>query len=247
MQYPNFLQPRDPRFFKPLSVARTVLVFGVSFVALFFIFNFPSILSSVGSNFESEEAKNERITAMYRELYGYQSHPEMVNQAIASTPVVTSVPVTQYNNDRPQSGVAHAQDSLGDVLLIPKLNVQTPIVIGASADASRILGDLEHGAVLYPGSAVPGKGMSVIIGHSSSDNPWAKYGKIFSGLGKLTPGDIIVIKHEGKDLTYVVNDKKTGSADKLGQAGVSGDLVLATCWPIGTDKERILITAQLTK
>lgn len=208
------------------------MVFLASFLMLFFIFNFQEIFASISGSVETEQEKNERLTATYRQMYGYTSHPEMVTSALSTTP--HSLPLAQKNISQ-------------DTLSIPKLGIQVPIVVGSSTDANRILDELQKGVVLYPGSSEPGtNGTSVIIGHSSSTIP-NKYGKVFSGLGKLGNGDIVVISHQGREYTYVINNKMTGSVDNIAQAGISGDLILGTCWPIGTDKERILVMANLVR
>ncbi|OGN14827.1 MAG: hypothetical protein A3G02_02520 [Candidatus Yanofskybacteria bacterium RIFCSPLOWO2_12_FULL_44_13b] len=217
---------------KITNFQRTMLVFLASFLTLFFIFNFQEIFASISGSVETEQEKNERLTAQFRQMYGYSSHPEMVMQAMAPTP--HSLPVAQSVTSQ-------------DELYIPKLGVKVPIIVGSSPDSRRILDELQRGVVLYPGSAAPGtNGTSVIIGHSSSTIP-NKFGRVFAGLGKLNNGDVVVLNHAGREYTYTVNTKMTGSVDNIAQAGVSGDLILGTCWPIGTDKERILVTASLVR
>ncbi len=99
---------------------------------------------------------------------------------------------------------------------------------------------------LYKGSSVPGQGgMTVIIGHSSSDFPWTKYSAIFAGLNNLQTGDVIYINYAGRQYVYHVDAKTVGSVDQLASSKIQGDLILGSCWPVGTDKERILVSALL--
>ncbi len=130
-------------------------------------------------------------------------------------------------------------------IYIPKINVKAPIIAGTSIELNKLLKELEKGVLMYPGSAMPGQGNTVIVGHSSSNKPWNKYGNIFSLLNKLEAGDLIYINYNDKLYVYKVDGKKTGSVFSLSKTDLSGDLVLSSCWPVGTDNGRIAIVANL--
>ena len=100
--------------------------------------------------------------------------------------------------------------SVSGELFIPKIGVSAPIIKSSSTDAGIILNDLKSGVVLYPDSSLPGLGSSVIIGHSSSNLPWRKYGTVFAKLNNLSEGDSIYVEYEGRNLVYTVTGKKMG-------------------------------------
>lgn len=143
---------------------------------------------------------------------------------------------------------AEAEENLTEdnSLFIPKINIRSPIISGRSTDSDSLLEDLKSGTVIYPGSSLPGtSGSTVILGHSSSDFPWTQYSNIFSLLYKLEKGDLIYLRYGGEFFVYSVGEKKTGSVFTLSSADIDGDLILSSCWPVGTDKGRILVTADL--
>jgi len=133
-------------------------------------------------------------------------------------------------------------------IYIPKINVKAPIIEGGSTNSNKLLKELESGVVMYPGSAQPGRvGSTVIVGHSSSNSPWNKYSNVFSLLNRLSSGDLVYINYGGSSYAYQVNNKKTGSVFSLANADIGGDLVLSSCWPVGSDKGRILVSATLIR
>lgn len=126
-------------------------------------------------------------------------------------------------------------------IYIPEINVKAPIVLGTSGDSNQLLAELESGVVLYPGSSF--NEQAVVLGHSSSHNPLNKYGNVFSALEDLKINDLIQVNHAGQEYYYSVAQKKTGSVFTLANSDIQGDLVLSSCWPVGTDRGRILIIA----
>ena len=166
------------------------------------------------------------------------------------TPVISqtiNVANTTVNKNNISTDKPVIQTSLvnSNYVSIPKLNIKA-LVIQPPSNEKQILNSLKSGVVLYPGSALPGQaGTSVIIGHSSSNFPITKYSAIFAGLNKLSIGDLIYISYGGKNYTYIIKDKKIGSSAQLTASLSNNDLVLGTCWPIGTDKNRIIVAANL--
>lgn len=133
-------------------------------------------------------------------------------------------------------------------IYIPKTNTRAPIIVGRSKNSQDILEDLKNGAVIYPDSSLPGQGGTTsILGHSSSNLPWNEYSNIFSLLYKLEAGDLIYLKYEGDFFVYQVGKKMTGSVFTLSKADLGGDLVLSSCWPVGTDQGRIVVVANLVQ
>lgn len=95
----------------------------------------------------------------------------------------------------------------------------------------------------YPGK--PGK--MLIYGHSSS-YAWdvSSYTKIFRQINKLNVGDAINITYNGKVYSYQVTYKQTVPAGDMSayQGGSSEELILYTCWPPDSIKERYLVHAK---
>lgn len=231
----NFLKPKKPQ----INITRLFGVYISSFVFIFGIFNLQFILSGATSLADTiyHREDYEEETRILQEYY--HNHPLTIADLDTSpSPIVSSKP---NNNIIPNQNESVFSASI----TIPKLGIKAPIVWENSNNEKKLLGALERGVLVYPGSSEFGQsgGVTVIVGHSSSNNPFSKYGRVFSGLPKLAAGDIIYINYNGKDIAYVVNNKITGTVGDLTKANMSGNLILGSCWPIGTDKGRILISA----
>jgi len=137
-------------------------------------------------------------------------------------------------------------------LSIPRLNIQVPIIW--TKDPKDFEVDLTKGVVHYPGTALPGEQGTVYVSGHSSDYPWKRhpYKQIFAGINVLSPGDDIFVDIYGSDgkiynyryrvassNIYKPNDQ-TQFIDNSG-----AKLNLSTCWPIGTAKDRYVVTAVL--
>lgn len=135
-------------------------------------------------------------------------------------------------------------------LIIPKLNVEAPIVTDAeNNEEATIQRALERGVVLYPNTGYPGElGNQVIFGHSSN-NLFNKgsYKYIFALLGKMEKDDIIYVNFESKQYTYkVINKKiiKPTEVSVLAEQPVPALITLITCDPPGANVNRLVIQAE---
>lgn len=137
-------------------------------------------------------------------------------------------------------------------LLIPKLNVDVPIAFGISNDSATVMEAMNHGVAQFaiPGaSALPGEiGNMVITGHSAgdiySDN---QYKFIFSGLERLIEGDLIYVDYNKVRYTYSITKKDTvepSNVSALVYETHEPIITLITCWPLGTSRYRLLVTAK---
>ena len=236
-------------FKKDKLLTRVGVFLASSFLVLLILSNYGRIIDlytnmSYTLSPAKKSAENEKLTNELIALYGsgtaayYQndnSESNANNSAARNLPVASNTVASNKN-----------EVLSGNYVYIPNLNVSAPIVIGASTDGNVILEQLRQGVLMYPGSATPGGGgSSVIIGHSSSSIPWQKYGRVFAGLPKLSKGDMIIVSYNGRKYSYQVETKLTGSINELASLNIQNDLVLGTCWPIGTDEKRIIITASL--
>ncbi|EKD62893.1 MAG: sortase family protein [uncultured bacterium] len=137
----------------------------------------------------------------------------------------------------------------GYFIEIPKINAYAPIVIDVDPwKKSEYLEKLKTGVAHAKGTALPGDtGTSFLFAHSS-DVPWniTSYNTAFFLLGRLKLGDEVVIYRDNEKVDYRVTETRIVSptqASFLEDLSVD-QLILQTCWPVGTDYKRLLIFAE---
>lgn len=137
-------------------------------------------------------------------------------------------------------------------MIIPKINVDAPIVMNVGPTNDEQLAAMSNGIahVRYPGaSSEPGQaGNAVFSAHSSSD--WTDSGAykfIFVQLERLAVDDVVYINYGSKRYSYkvfetkVVEPKDTAA---LNYTGAGPIITLITCTPLGTAEKRLLIFAK---
>lgn len=139
-------------------------------------------------------------------------------------------------------------------LIIPKINVDVPVVYGVGADEKSQMAAMQRGVAHWPGGdqakSVPGQaGNTVIAGHSSNDLFEAsEYKFVFAQVEKLEKGDKIFAHYQGKRYTYLVTQKDiikpVGEWQNIIKQTDKPMLVLVTCWPLGTAQKRLLVSAE---
>ncbi|MDN5819483.1 MAG: sortase [bacterium] len=137
-------------------------------------------------------------------------------------------------------------------LIIPKINVDVPVMYGVGNDYNSQMKAMEKGVAHFaiPGAnSVPGQiGNTVISGHSSND--WLDSGDykfIFAQLSKLKKDDVFYANYKGKRYTYQVTKKEEVKPSEVGALVYDTDkpvLTLITCTPLGTALRRLLVTAE---
>ena len=223
----NFLvtRKRENLMLTRSQLARLLMVYVVSFALVITLLNVQAITQQ--ANYVKNNFTNSDEVLETKLLSDYYHQLEQKKRSV--------IPVEIEEN--------MAEDNS---LFIPKTNTKAPIVVGTSTSENIILEELKSGTVIYPGSSLPGSaGTTVILGHSSSNLPWNQYSNVFSLLHKLEPGDLVYLRFQGDFLVYRISQKMTGSVFTLAKADIKGDLVLSSCWPVGTDEGRILVTANL--
>lgn len=143
-----------------------------------------------------------------------------------------------------------------NILEMPQFNIQTPILQVETSNSDIIYKKLKQGVVLYPGSDIPGKGYSIIIGHSSQ-YPWdpGRYKSVFSLLNQFEQGDKIYVFWDQKPLVFEVKDKKiflpwpkgTESTETIFPPSDEITLVLQSCWPVGVASKRVAVKTVLVR
>lgn len=133
-------------------------------------------------------------------------------------------------------------------VIIPKINVQIPVVYDANSTSEEVIQNaLENGVVHYSTTVMPGeKGNAAIFGHSSNNifNK-GKYKFAFVLLHKLESGDIFYLTYNKQVYTYKVFDKRIVAPEEMSVmdavAGKEATVTLITCDPPGTSTNRLVI------
>lgn len=137
-------------------------------------------------------------------------------------------------------------------LIIPKINVDVPVIYGIGSDYDSQMTAMTNGVAHFAISgadARPGElGNTVLAGHSSNSLfEDGKYKFIFVQLEKLKVGDIIYANYNSIRYTYEVTKtevvKPTDVNALIYETSVPV-LTLITCTPLGTDTNRLLVTAE---
>ncbi|MBM3210204.1 sortase [Candidatus Saccharibacteria bacterium] len=137
-------------------------------------------------------------------------------------------------------------------LIIPKINVESPILLGVGTDHDSQMKAMENGVAQFaiPGAnANPGEaGNFVVSGHSSNDAfAPGDYKFIFAQNEKLTQGDTIYVNHQNTRYTYSITDMKVVLPSEVSAVQIATDkpmLTLISCVPLGTADKRLLIFAE---
>ncbi|MFZ3009721.1 MAG: sortase [Candidatus Microsaccharimonas sp.] len=137
-------------------------------------------------------------------------------------------------------------------LIIPKINVDVPVMYDVGSDYDSQMKAMETGVAHFsiPGaSSHPGEiGNTAIAGHSSNDLfDSGNYKFIFAQLEKLVPGDSIYANYNGKRYTYVITKTEVVKPNEVNKLVYPADkpmLTLITCTPLGTATNRLLVTAE---
>jgi LPXTG-site transpeptidase (sortase) family protein len=135
-------------------------------------------------------------------------------------------------------------------LIIPKLNVEVPVVYNVPSNNEKdIQKGLEDGVVHYPTTPYPGqKGNVGIVGHSSNNifNP-GKYKYVFTLLNKLQEGDIFIMNYNGQRFVYKIYKRqvvKPSDVWVLQTQEKPSTATLITCDPPGTNVNRLVLVGE---
>jgi sortase A len=138
-------------------------------------------------------------------------------------------------------------------LMIPKLNVEVPVVFGSATDVASMNIAMGNGVANFSvagANAKPGEvGNFVISGHSAGNvYQNTNYKFIFSGLPRMVDGDLIYMDYEGKRYVYkMIGHTIVNPTDVKVLAQIAKDhpdkplITLLTCYPLGTSRQRYII------
>jgi len=117
-------------------------------------------------------------------------------------------------------------------LEIPKIGIDQPINNES----------VDYGIYHEPRSALPGFGTVALFGHRTF------HGSPFLNLDKLQPGDNITVEWQGiGNVEYEVINSTIVPASYQLSIEQGNVLFLITCYPLGSDKERLMIKAKQVK
>lgn len=136
-------------------------------------------------------------------------------------------------------------------IIIPKINLEEDVVANVDlSNEKEYRQKLELGVAHAQGSYLPGQDGLVYLFSHSTDSVFniLQYDAHFFGLKDVEKGDQILLLYKGRRYTYVVSNKKIMAADQVDQIRKSSSsLVLQTCWPFGTDWQRLVVFAEEIK
>ena len=163
---------------------------------------------------------------------------------------------TSPGNIEPQniitSPVTDVQVGPEPKMIIPKINVDAPVVYGVGPDHNSQMTAMEKGIAHFsiPGAnAVPGQvGNTVMAAHSSNDifAP-GDYKVVFARNEKLVAGDVIYMHYEGVRYTYSITHTEVVLPTEVSKVQLDTDkpmLTLISCVPLGTAQKRLLVFAE---
>lgn len=133
-------------------------------------------------------------------------------------------------------------------IAIESIKAHAPLILNVNPwDQAEYLKALSNGVAHAAGTALPGENGTVYLFAHSSDAPWrlTRYNTVFFKLNNLTTGDEISIQIDGKKFNYHVREKKVvwpTETEYLTNIE-RNQLILQTCYPIGTDLKRLLVFA----
>ncbi|MBU1092199.1 sortase, partial [Patescibacteria group bacterium] len=161
------------------------------------------------------------------------------------------LPVASLNNNTNTGNVIDPNKPIikEDKIIIPKINVDAPLVFAQTADNKTIMDALQSGVVHYPGTALPGQvGNAFVTGHSSY-YWWSggEYNRIFTLLDKLQPNDLVYIHYRGEEYIYKMRDSiiVLPKQTEVLKPTATPTLSIMTCVPIGTNLKRLIVRADL--
>ncbi len=169
--------------------------------------------------------------------------------------------IAQVAQPQAASVVAVASSGADDPghLFIPRIGVRAPVIWSESALDEDMQQDLMRGVAHDPRSALPDEaGMVFLTGHSSGSPLVPRAAKtVFTNLEKLAAADQIELSWGNAVYRYRVTTSSVIAATDISQFDFmrplgakdsqqkSPELVLMTCWPLGTSWKRFIVRAAL--
>lgn len=140
-------------------------------------------------------------------------------------------------------------------LYIPRINKNVPLITVPKHQnwnqlEKNIQSGLQNGVVVHPVSHAPGNfGNFFLTGHSSY-YAWdeGRFKDVFALLHEVKVGDLVEVYWEGKKYVYKIKAEEVVSptaVEVLNQPKDKFLITLMTCTPVGTNKNRLILTGEL--
>ena len=223
-------------------------IFFIIFIISFFIFNGAAFFDFVGYKI------NKLTKAIRQEIIRKPSFLVDIPSKLETLPSISNIISGDSNIINLPAVPIEAENS--NILEMPQFGIKTPILQVETTNSKLIYKKLKQGVVLYPGSDIPGKGYSIIIGHSSQ-YPWSsgRYKSVFSLLNQLKQGDKIYVFWNQKPLVFEVKEKNiflpwpkgTESTETIFPPSDEVTLILQSCWPVGIASKRVAVKTVLVR
>ncbi len=133
-------------------------------------------------------------------------------------------------------------------IVIPKINLESRVVENVDPTNEVAYKDaLTKGIAHAQGSYLPGQGTVFMFAHSTNDiSNILAYNAKFYAVKDLQAGDQVAIFYHGKKYTYQIESQQIINPSDLDVIRNSNaDLILSTCYPPGTDWQRLITFAKL--
>lgn len=138
-------------------------------------------------------------------------------------------------------------------LIIPKIGVNAAVIPAVNpADPGQYLEALKKGVAHASTSYFPNENGTVYLFSHSTNYDWfvKDLNAVFYLLKNLGTNDLVVVYYKNKQYVYKITDKRvvepTEVAYLIPHPG-HRNLILQTCWPVGSTRQRLLIFANLVE
>ncbi len=152
-------------------------------------------------------------------------------------------------NAPPSSTDSTVQEKSANRLVIPKINLESPIILSPLENNSWKVDHLGQSVGYLEQTAQPGSNSNfVLAAHVTLAN--GSYGP-FASLSMLAPGDVIQVYHEGIPYEYIIDGHQVvdRSAVHVTNSSDTAKITLITCsnWDasLGRYVERLVVTGRL--
>lgn len=134
-------------------------------------------------------------------------------------------------------------------VVIPKINVNENVVANVDPEKpNEFKKILKKGIAHALGSAYPGQGGTVYLFAHSALYQWdiKSYNAVFYQLKDLQIGDEVNVFYNNRRYFYKVFESKIVKPSEVGflLENQGERLILQTCWPLGSTKERLIVIAK---
>lgn len=132
-------------------------------------------------------------------------------------------------------------------IMVPKIGLESNVVLNVDiSNEAEYRSKLQAGVAHAKGSYLPDEdGVTFLFSHSTNSLEYIlKYNAKFFELNNLESGDEIDLTFRGVKYKYVVKDKRIIAPTDFASITQSPyKLVLLTCWPLGTNWQRLIVYA----